>query len=540
MNTKKVDFLVIGSGVSGLYLAYLLSELGEVLIVTKDQAFKSNTYYAQGGIASVLKSTDSFESHIEDTLKAGAGLCNLEAVNILVREGPKHIHKLLQLGAEFVLNDTGSLDLRREGGHSQARVVHAADFTGREIERVLLAAVRSKANLHILEHHSVVELITHYHLETNSVDKQIKSSKKHPHCFGAYVYNRKSWEISIIQARATILATGGAGQVYLHSTNPSLSTGDGVALAYRAGAEIANMEFYQFHPTALYTNQKQEQVFLLTETLRGHGALLRDNKGKTFLERYDKRSELAPRDIVAQAIDTELKRSGTQHVWLDATHLSQSDLQKKFPNVYCHLKSKGIDMSQEWVPVVPAAHYMCGGVHTDLWGKTNIRHLYALGEVACSGVHGSNRLASNSLLEGLVFAWRITEDLKRNNNQLEEVALRKWQKEDLSNPQEWVMVQHNFEEIQKTMWDYVGILRSNERLERAQSRIHLLREEIEDYYRRTVVQNKILELRNLALTAHLIVQSAILRKESRGLHHNINYPNIDSPSSKYTILRRCE
>ena len=532
---SKVDFLVLGSGLSGLYLSYLLADLGSVLLVTKDELCESNTYYAQGGIASVIRDADSFQSHITDTLEAGAGLCNLEAVEILVSEGPTHIQKLLDMGAPFARQPSGRLDLRREGGHSQERIVHAADFTGRELEQLLIKAVHQK-NISILEHHCAVELISPYHLEDCPDPSREKSS-----CLGAYIYSRKSWEVSIVQARACILATGGAGQLYLHNTNPAVATGDGIALAYRIGAKIANMEFYQFHPTSLYS-QKHGQAFLLTEALRGYGAILRDHKGRPFLERYDPRAELAPRDIVARAIDSELKQNGASHLWLDITHVAKEELKKNFPNVYARLAKENIDLSRDWVPTVPAAHYMCGGVLTDLWGRTNIEGLYALGEVACTGVHGGNRLASNSLLESLVFASRIAHKLKEEKSTLGggQREVRPWRKEGLHNPKEWIMVQHNLEEIKKIMWDYVGIMRSNHRLKRAQKRIQLLCTEIEDYYRRTFVQNKILELRNLALTARLVVDSALMRKESRGLHYNSDYPLNTLPSCEYTILLRSQ
>ena len=532
---SKFDFLVLGSGVSGLYLSYLLADLGSVLLVTKDELCESNTYYAQGGIASVIRDADSFQSHIADTLEAGAGLCNVEAVEILVNEGPAHIQKLLDMGAPFVRQASGRLDLRREGGHSQERIVHAADFTGRELEQLLIKAVHQK-NVNILEHHCAVDLISPYHLEDC-----LDPAREKPSCLGAYIYSRKSWEISIVQAKACILATGGAGQVYLHSTNPAVATGDGLALAYRAGAKIANMEFYQFHPTSLYS-QENERAFLLTEALRGHGAILRNPKGEAFLKRYDPRAELAPRDIVARAIDSELKQSGANHLWLDITHVPREELKKNFPNVYTHLAKKNIDLSRDWVPTVPAAHYMCGGVLTDLWGRTNVEGLYALGEAACTGVHGGNRLASNSLLESLVFAERIAQKLKEEQASLRQESrkVRPWQKEGLHDPEEWIIVQHNLEEIKKIMWDYVGILRSNYRLKRAQKRIQLLCSEIEDYYRRTFVQNKILELRNLALTARLIVDSALRRKESRGLHYNSDFPVNTAPSSEYTVLFRSQ
>ena len=538
---QKVDFLIIGSGISGLYLAWLLADDFNVLIVTKEQAFESNTHYAQGGIASVIPNnnitegpnSDSFQKHIDDTILAGAGLCLAEAVSILVEEGPSHIKKLQELGAQFVQDDIGELNLRREGGHSANRIVHASDFTGREIEKVLLQAVYQKG-IRILEQHSAVELITQHHLKVVPNTQQTKTN-----CFGAYIYDRKSWEIFPIYAQATILATGGAGQVYYHNTNPMVATGDGIALAYRAGAEIANMEFYQFHPTTFYHEKQNNNSFLLTEALRGHGAFLRNQKGERFLVNYDSRRELASRDIISRAIDTELKRSGARHLWLDATHLPSKELKTDFPTIYKYLKNKNYDLHKDWIPIVPAAHYMCGGIYTNLHGQSTINYLYALGETACSGVHGGNRLASNSLLEGLVFAARIAQNLKEISPQEKtNIKAKPWQKQNLHNPDEWIMVRHNFEEIQKIMWNYVGIVRSNQRLLRAQERLKFLQQEIEDYYRRIFVQNKILELRNLTLVACLIVESALKRKESRGLHYNIDYPTQREEPEKFTLLQR--
>lgn len=540
-----VDFLVIGSGVSGLYAAYLLAELGQTLILTKAQVEEANTSWAQGGIASVLAATDSYEKHIKDTLDAGAGLCDEEAVRVLVTEGPGHVRLLAEMGANFRRTESGDLHLGREGGHSENRIVHAADLTGREVERTLVAAVR-KRGVAIREYTSAVELITRYHLKNSTVvgrregtttGDDVATPSGAPRCFGAYVYDRQSWDITVIRARAVILATGGAAQVYLHNTNPEVATGDGVALAYRAGAEIANMEFYQFHPTALY-QPGALRPFLISEALRGFGAKLLGVDRQPFMHRYDSRAELAPRDIVARAIDAELKRSGAAHVWLDATGRRREELMENFPNIYSHCLDQKIDISRDLIPVVPAAHYMCGGVRTDLWGQTCIEGLFATGEVACSGVHGGNRLASNSLLEGLVFSERIVRRIREAPLSREDIEVKEWQKEGLANAEEWILVQHDFEEIKKVMWDYVGIVRSDLRLNRALRRIDLLHREVEDFYRRTVIQNKILELRNLALTARLIVQSALARKESRGLHFSTDYPESRSPSRSDTIFRR--
>lgn len=528
MADREVDYLIIGSGVSGLYAAYHLADQGNVLLITKSNVVEANTSYAQGGIASVLASTDTFESHIQDTLDAGAGLCDPEAVRTLVTEGPRHIHKLMEMGAAFDRNSAGDLHLGREGGHSANRIVHSGDLTGREVENVLVDAVRKKG-VEILEYTCGVELITHYHVQGES-----SPGERSPACFGAYVYDRNTWEISIIKARATILASGGAGRVYLHNTNPDVATGDGVALAYRAGAVVANMEFYQFHPTSLY--MPGENSFLISEALRGFGAKLLDYERQPFMQRYDERLELAPRDIVARAIDAEMKRTGVPHLWLDCTKTNEEELMARFPNIYATCLKRGIDIATHPIPVVPAAHYMCGGVRTDLFGRTRLAGLYAVGEVACTGVHGGNRLASNSLLEGLVFSYRIADVIREDSlpSRADLPSVRSWQKEGLLNPEEWILVQHNFGEIRHIMWNYVGIVRSNLRLNRALRRINLLYDEIMDFYKRTVLQNKILELRNLVLISKLIIESALERKESRGLHFNTDYPENRDPSNTYT------
>ena len=528
---QECDFLVIGSGIAGLYSAYLLSDIGNVVIVTKGSLTDSSTSFAQGGIASVIEAEDSFESHIQDTLIAGAGLCDFDAVSTMVTEGPDHIRKLIDLGVNFARDKDGNLELGREGGHSVNRIVHAADFTGQEIELLLEKTVRER-NVKILENTSVVDLITRYHLTEGN------PGEEKPRCFGAYVYDRSTWNINIIRSRYTILAAGGAGQVYLHNTNPSVSTGDGIAVAYRAGAGICNLEFYQFHPTALYS--PGYPTFLITEALRGYGAVLKDQDGKQFMDHYDARKELAPRDIVARAIDAELKKSGTSHVYLDVRHKPERELKIKFPNIYETCRQRGIDITQSMIPVVPAAHYMCGGVKTDLDGQTDLEDLFAVGEVACTGVHGGNRLASNSLLEGLVFPGRIKRFIQEKGmkKDFDKPEIRPWINEGLHLTEEWVLVQHNFDNIRQVMWDYVGIVRSNLRLDRALRRINLLYDEINDFYKRAVIQNKVLELRNLALVARLIILSAISRHESRGLHYNTDYKENRETSRNYTILDR--
>ncbi len=528
------DYLIIGSGISGLYSALILSELGRVTIITKEEVTDANTTYAQGGIASVLAASDSFESHIRDTLDAGAGLCDPEAVRVLVTEGPTHIRRLMELGAEFDQDDSGRLTLGREGGHSENRIVHAKDLTGKEVENVLLRAVRAHG-IEIKEFQSAVDLITCYHREQDPYLPGVKPPGPNE-CYGAYVYDRKTWEIYMIRARATILATGGAGQVYLYNTNPDVATGDGVALAYRAGAVISNMEFYQFHPTALYS--PGHRTFLITEAMRGEGGILRGLDGEAFAKKYDERGDLAPRDIVARAIDAEMKRTGAAHLYLDVTHLPRETIMQKFPNIYAHCLDLGLEISKDRIPITPAAHYMCGGVRTDVDGRTCIENLFAVGEVSCTGVHGGNRLASNSLLEGLVFADRIGRYLKANGSSSSRPAIRPWKKDGLTNAEEWILVQHNLGEIKSVMWDYVGIVRSNLRLDRALRRIEMLSSEINDFYKRTVIQNKILELRNLALVGKLIVRSARAREESRGLHFSTDYSENREPSLVYTDLQR--
>ncbi|MCS7204647.1 MAG: L-aspartate oxidase [Leptospiraceae bacterium] len=531
MEVLSCDFLVIGSGISGLYTTYYLSELGDVILITKATISESNTSYAQGGIASVLSEHDSYQSHIEDTLKAGAGLCDPKAVEILVKEGPTHIYKLLELGANFDRTPDGKLHLNREAGHSHDRIVHSKDLTGKEVVHVLMNVISKKKNVLILEHHVAVELITQYHVEEKG-DPILKESV----CYGAYVYSRKTWDIFPIYAKATILATGGAGQVYLHNTNPDVATGDGVALAYKAGATITNMEFYQFHPTSLYS--PNQPPFLITEALRGYGAKLLNIDGEPFMHRYDERLELAPRDVVARAIDAEMKKTGSPHVYLDITHKNPEETKEKFPTIYQTCLERGIDITKQWIPVVPAAHYMCGGVEVDLWGRTKLKGLFAVGEVAHTGVHGGNRLASNSLLEGLVFGYRIYQYLKLNPIMKQNKKIKPWNKDGLNNPEEWILVQHNLQEIKTIMWNYVGIVRSNLRLQRALRRLELLYDEVMDFYRRTVIQNKILELRNITIVAKIITLSALHRKESRGLHYSTDYPENKKPSKEYTRILR--
>lgn len=517
------DVLVIGSGAAGLSFALRAAEHGTVTVVTKKEQAESNTNYAQGGIAAVFDPNDTFESHIEDTLKGGVGLCYPKAVQAIVTEGPDRIRDLAHWGVAFTLDATGkNFDLGREGGHTRNRIVHAMDKTGRAVEHGLLDQLRQHPNITILDNHSAVDLITEHHM---------RGGGKYPegtiHCWGAYVLDGESGQVETHLARVTLLATGGAGQVYLHTSNPAIATGDGVAMAYRAGAAVGSLEFMQFHPTTLY--HPQGDSFLISEAVRGEGGILRNRSGRAFMKDYHERAELAPRDIVARAIDSEIKKSGDECVYLDVTHLDGAMLKKRFPQINEKLLALKLDMTREFIPVVPAAHYMCGGVITDLNGRSRLEGLYATGEVAHTGVHGANRLASNSLLEALVFSERAFNDalayLKSQSTAMPEIP--EWNDEGTFSQEEWVLISHDKREIQRLMWDYVGIVRSDERLERAGARINLIRDQIESYYRKTTVTAPMLELRNMSLLASLIIRSALTRKESRGLHFTTDYPERD-------------
>ncbi len=510
------DFLVIGSGLAGLSFALKAAEFGTVAIVTKREINEANTSYAQGGISGVMNlGTDSFEKHVNDTLEAGAGLNDRKAVEAMVKEGPRLIKELINLGVNFT-KENGQLHLGREGGHSENRVVHAADATGWEVENVMVKNVRNHPNISVFEHHFAMELLTEHHL-----GKKVKYLKK-IHCFGAYVLDEATETVHRMLAKTTVLASGGAGAVYAKTTNPDIATGDGIAMAYRAKAKISNMEFVQFHPTAL--NVPESDNFLISEALRGHGAILRNSDGEAFMDLYDSRKDLAPRDIVARAIDDQLKKRGDKSVYLDITHKEKGDIISSFPNIYETCLKFGIDITKDWIPVVPAAHYFCGGVETDLNGKTSIERLYACGEVASTGVHGANRLASNSLLEALFFA---DQAMKAAASKIDSftfnTSIPEWDESGTFNNKEWVLISHNREELQKIMSDYVGIVRSDLRLERALRRQTLLYEEVEDFYLRTRVSIPLFELRNLISIAYLIITAAMNRKESLGLHYNLDF-----------------
>ena len=527
----RTDYVVIGSGIAGLSFALKAARHGTVAIITKKEHTESNTNYAQGGIAAVLSEDDNFDLHIEDTRKAGAGLCHQDAVELVVREGPRMVRELLEWGVQFTRREEG-FALGREGGHSRNRIVHAADLTGREIERALVDQVERSENISVYENHIAIDLITEHHLFGVKEEKQDRIT-----CWGAYALDTQRGEVKKFLGKVSLLATGGCGHAYLHTTNPKIATGDGIATAYRAGARVGNMEFMQFHPTTLY--HPDAESFLISEAIRGYGGVLITASGERFMEKYHPQGSLAPRDIVARAADAEMKRSGHPCVYLDVTHKDPQRTKERYPNIHEKCLTFGIDLTKEPIPVVPAAHYMCGGVCTDLWGRTTIAGLYACGEVAFTGLHGSNRLASNSLLEALVFSDRAYRDslriLKENQYVFPEVP--EWNEENVFNNEEWVILAHDREEIQRLMWDYVGIVRSDYRLTRAHRRVRLIAEEIEEFYRRTKVTNDLIELRNVATVADLIIRSARIRKESRGLHYTTDYPSRDDEHwGKDTLL----
>ncbi len=511
------DFLIVGSGIAGLSFALRVASLGSVVIITKKNEVDTATNLAQGGIAAVLSPADTLEDHIQDTIKSGAGLCHEGVVRLVVENGPSRVHDLIAIGVDFVKNsrDSSGLDLGQEGGHSARRVAHAHDFTGREIERALVARVKEQGNIRVLENHRAIDLL------------MVNYGERFPgkqRCAGAYVLN-ENLQVETYTARITTLCTGGAGKVYLYTSNPDIATGDGMAMAFRAGAVIANMEFIQFHPTCLY--HPKAKNFLISEAVRGEGGILVDKDGRPFMEKYDDRRDLATRDTVARAIDTEMKVNGADCVFLDIRHRGASFIKKRFPTIYTRCFSFGIDITKELIPVVPAAHYSCGGVETDTWGKTSIDGLLALGETACTGLHGGNRLASNSLLEAVVFAERAASycaDHWQEFSRQVAPEIEPWRAGEAKVLNEEILIHHNWDLIRRIMWNYVGIVRNIKRLQLAQKQIEGVYQEIEQHYRDYFVSPNMIELRNIALISMIIIQSALQRKESRGLHFLTDYP----------------
>jgi len=533
---EPVDVLVVGSGVAGMWFALRCAETGRrVTVVTKDQPLESNSRYAQGGVAAVWDAPDTVQDHVEDTLAAGAGLCRREAVEITVREGPERVRELIELGAHFTTraDDPRRYDLHQEGGHSHRRVLHAEDFTGREMVRALHAAAAEHRNITVLERHLAVDLLTDRWLSRRTGSIPEADDK----VLGAYVLDLATGEVETHPARVVALATGGAGKVYKFTTNPKVATGDGLAMAWRAGARMANMEFVQFHPTCLYHHV--EHHFLISEALRGEGGKLVLPDGRRFMPAVDPRAELAPRDIVARAIDLELKRRGIDCVYLDMTHLGRDTIEHRFPNIHERLLELGIDMATAPIPVVPAAHYLCGGVQTDLHGESSIRNLFAIGEVSCTGLHGANRLGSNSLLEAMVFADRAARaTVDRLDDIAPSPALPDWNPGNAVDSDEQVVIVQTWREIRTFMWNYVGIVRTHRRLERALSRIQLVKEEINTYYWDFRITADLVELRNLIHVADMIVQCALRRRESRGLHYILDFPDQDPRFLSDTVIQR--
>lgn len=521
---QHTDVLIIGSGIAGLSVAVKLAQQQpdlQIMVLTKVNEGESNTSYAQGGVAAVWKEGDTFESHIADTLDAGDGLCDPKAVEIVVKEGPERVREIIEWGARFDKTKDGtSYDLGREGGHTEHRILHYKDATGWELQRALMAAADLLPNITVHEHYFAIDLITQHHL-----GYMVTRLTPGIRCFGAYALNKNTGEIETLLAKTTVLATGGAGQVYKSTTNPVIATGDGIAMFYRAKGRVANMEFVQFHPTSLYNPAGENPSFLVSEAVRGYGGILKSKEGEEFMQLYDERKSLAPRDIVARAIDNEMKKRGTDCMYLDCTHLEEEGFKAHFPNIYNKCKSLGIDPMKDLIPVVPACHYICGGISTDEYGRSNIESLYAVGECTCTGLHGANRLASNSLLEAMVYGHRVAVDIASNIHQLQlNTEIPDWDAHGTTDPREMVLITQSIRELKEIMSSYVGIVRNNVRLERALNRLSLLYKETDHLYHTTTISPQLCELRNLLTIAYLITRSAAMRKESRGLHYNTDFP----------------
>ncbi|HBX50264.1 MAG TPA: L-aspartate oxidase [Bacteroidales bacterium] len=516
---RKVDFLVIGTGIAGLSYALKVARYGKVCVLSKTDVLETTTRYAQGGIAAVTHQPDSYEKHINDTLSCGDSLCDEKIVRMVVTEASKQIDELVGWGIDFDKNALGEYDLAREGGHSEKRILHHKDNTGYEIQRALIAEVYKHPNIEVLEHCFAIDIVTQHHL-----GRLVKRNMPDIECFGAYALHLKSNKIETILAKITLIATGGCGNAYYTTTNPHLATGDGIAMVHRAKGIIENMEFVQFHPTSLY-NPFESPSFLITEAMRGHGGILKTTEGKEFMHKYDKRGSLAPRDIVARAIDNEMKISGADYVYLDCRHLDADDLKNHFPNIYKKCLELDIDITKQMIPVVPAAHYVCGGIKVNENGLSSINYLYAIGEVSCTGLHGANRLASNSLLEAVVFADRAAKDgvnKIKTSKHIENIP--DWNDEGTTHPEEMILITQNRKEMQQIMTNYVGIVRSDLRLKRALDRLEIIWRETEDLYKKTTLSLDLCQLRNMINVSYLIIKMAMARKESRGLHYTLDYP----------------
>ena len=521
----RYDFLVIGSGIAGMSYALKVAKHGRVAIAAKNTLEDANTYYAQGGIASVTNPWDNFEKHIADTMDAGAGLCDVEVVKKVVREAPDQISELIRWGVDFDKDDKGNFDLHREGGHSEFRILHHKDNTGAEIQDSLIETVRNHPNIDVFDHHFAIEVLTQHHL-----GQVVTRHTSGIECYGAYILNQETNEIDTFLARVTMMATGGIGCIYQTTTNPLVATGDGIAMVARAKGEMKGMEFVQFHPTALY-HPGARPSFLITEAMRGYGGVLKTLDGKEFMHKYDERGSLAPRDIVARAIDTEMKEKGFEHLFLDVTHKDPEETRKHFPTIYEKCLSYGIDITKDMIPVAPAAHYLCGGIKVNMDGETSISRLYANGECACTGLHGANRLASNSLIEAVVFADAAAKHsipLFRHYSFREDIP--SWNAEGVTSPEEMVLITQSYREVGQIMSSYVGIVRSDLRLQRALNRLNILFRETEDLFQRSVVSRDICELRNIIKVGYMVIKQAMARKESRGLHYTVDYPGQNPDS----------